>query len=127
MINLLKENDINRGLTILEYIDWCRLYNTKNIVNINSKYIKEDLTKKEILDYSSWLNKEHHKNMKMHEYRSETDKMLKCMTCDHCKEISKDTLRLPEILEYIVTCSKENVTFIKRWNAHVSDLPCWED
>jgi hypothetical protein len=123
MINLLKENDINRGLTILEYIDWCNLYNVTKIVNIKSS---EDCTKEEILKYSSFLNENHKKQMKMSYHNSENDKMLKCMTCDHCKHISKDTLRLPEILEYIVTCSKENVTFIKRWNAHVSDLPCWE-
>lgn len=29
MINLLKEKDTERGLTLLEYIDWCRLYNEK--------------------------------------------------------------------------------------------------
>jgi hypothetical protein len=121
MINLLKENDIKRGLTLLEYIDWCKLYNVTKIVNIKSS---ESCTKEEILNYSERLNKEHHKHMKMSHHNSENDEMFKCMTCNHCKHISKDTLRLPEILEYIVTCSKENVTFIKRWNAHISELPC---
>lgn len=124
MINLLKEKDIERGLTLLEYIDWCKLYNVTKIVNIKSS---EECTKKEILNYSHFLNENHKKQMKMSFHNSENDKMLKCMTCKYCKNISKDNLNLSEIQEYTITCTKEIVCFGAKWNAHVSDLPCWKN
>lgn len=124
MINLLKEKDIERGLTLLEYINWCKLYSPLSIANIKSS---EECTKEEILNYSEKINKQHHQAMKNKKYKNEEAKMLKCWSCENCKDISKNRLHLSEVLEYTIVCEKENICFGVNWDAHISDLPCWKE
>jgi hypothetical protein len=124
MINLLKEKDIERGLTLLEYIDWCKLYDKRKIVNIESS---KDINKKDILEYSSKLNKAHKIAMNNKSYTDANPKMFKCWYCDYAKDFSKAHSILSGKIEYTVTCLKEKVCFGVAWDAHVSALPCWKN
>lgn len=53
-------------------------------------------------------------------------KMLKCWTCEHQRKISRGPITPGGKQTYLVTCNKEKTTFNPDWDAHASDLPCWE-
>jgi hypothetical protein len=110
-------------MEILEYIEWCKINNKRQIVNIQSS---EDCTKNEILDYAEWLNKNHHKLMNNKEYKSENAKLLKCWDCKYQKNISKG-LGSGGTQTYIILCKKESICFEANWNEHISDLPCHDN
>jgi hypothetical protein len=58
---LLKESDINNGLTLLEYIDWCSLFNRSQLYPSKQIFSSSNgidpPTKQELDDY--YLNKGH--------------------------------------------------------------------
>lgn len=120
----MKEEEIDKGLTLLEYLEWCKDNNVLDIVNIKSS---ESCTKKEILNYSSFLNKEHKNILSNKQYRNENAKMFKCYTCDYAEGVSKGVVSPGGTQEYIVTCIKEKVCIMVNWNVHISDLPCWRE
>jgi hypothetical protein len=118
---LLKEKDIEKGLTISEYIDWCAYFNKTKIVNVRSS---KDCIKKEILDYSEDLNKNHHRLMNNKEYKSENSKMLRCWNCNFVKNISNGSITCGGTQTYVITCKKEFTCFEVNFNAHNCELPC---
>lgn len=122
--NSIKYEDINKGLTLEEYIDWCKEYNPKNIVNIKSS---QDCTKEEILNYSYFLNKEHKKNMNNNYYKDDNVKMFACYDCKYNKEMTKFYSRDTGKIKYCISCMKEMISFIVKWNTHISNLPCYKN
>lgn len=113
MINLLKEKDIENGLTFDQYIDWCKLYNDLDLYRIPSTYRDGEITKKELMDY---YDREKKINRKSENNKKIFGKLILCLSCNNSIKITKSRSILYGCDSYIITCKKQKCTFEVNWD-----------